>query len=145
MALLAEAGIYVMFDLGDPKLSIQYSGPWSTIVFENYRRKIDAFASYSNTFAYLAGNEVVFKEGESISASFVKAAVRDTKAYIKARGYNIPIGYAGADVPAQPKMMDYMNCGSVEDSVVSLFITQTSPLNSTGLLRTQQLQLVWRI
>lgn len=106
-----------MFDLGDPKLSIQYSGPWSTSVFENYRRKIDAFASYGNTFAFLAGNEVVFQPGESISASFVKAAVRDTKAYIKAKGYNIPVGYAGADVPAQPKMMDYLNCQSVEDSV----------------------------
>jgi 1,3-beta-glucanosyltransferase GAS1 len=55
-----------------------------------------------------------------IAASpYVKAAARDCKAYMKAKGGRyIPMGYSAADIASiRPMFQDYLVCGSTEDTI----------------------------
>lgn len=47
-----------------------------------YIGTIDAFAKYDNVLAYNVGNEVVINPNGTAALTFVKAAARDTKAYL---------------------------------------------------------------
>jgi 1,3-beta-glucanosyltransferase GAS1 len=53
------------------------------------------------------------------AAPYVKAAVRDTKAYITQMGGRyIPIGYSAADIASiRPMLQDYLVCGPAADTV----------------------------
>jgi hypothetical protein len=71
------------------------------------------FAQYDNTLLYMAANEVINSDNTTFAAPYVKAVIRDLKAYIKARGYRpIPVGYSAADVESNRfQMASYLNCG----------------------------------
>lgn len=120
MTLLANAGIYVVADLGAPSESIESNNPaWNTDIFARYTSVVDVMAKYSNTLGFFAGNEVVNQPNQTIAAPFVKAAVRDTKAYIRSKNYRtIGVGYATTDnVDIREPLANYMDCGNPDDGV----------------------------
>lgn len=118
MKLLDAAGIYVISDLSEPKVSINRDSPaWDDKIYKRYTGVIDTLAGYSNVMGFFAGNEVSNMYNNTDASAFVKAAVRDTKAYLKSKGYrSIPVGYAtNDDKDIRAQLADYFNCGNAED------------------------------
>ena len=122
MDLLQEAGIYVIADLSEPDLSINRDDPtWTLELYERYTSVVDLFHNYTNILGFFAGNEVTNEVSNTDASAYVKAAVRDTKAYIKAQGYrSIPVGYsANDDTDIRVDLADYFACG--DDDVRAAF------------------------
>ncbi|KAI9822888.1 MAG: 1,3-beta-glucanosyltransferase gas1 [Thelocarpon impressellum] len=120
MGLLQDAGIYVIADLSEPKLSINRDTPqWTDALYARYVGVIDAMAKYNNVLGFFAGNEVANAPNNTQASSFVKAAVRDMKAYIKLRQYRqIGVGYATSDdANIRDGVAAFFNCGPEQDSV----------------------------
>lgn len=120
MEALSNAGIYLIADLSQPTNSINREAPaWTTDLFTRYTSVVDALANYTNVVGFFAGNEVVANSTNSAAAAFVKAAVRDTKAYIKAQGYRpIGIGYsANDDAGTRDLSANFFSCGPAADAV----------------------------
>jgi len=57
------------------------SPSWSTNLLDQYIATINTFDKYDNVLAYNIGNEVIIQNTTSV-APYVKAAARDTKAYL---------------------------------------------------------------
>lgn len=120
MSMLQDAGIYVIADLSAPNLSIDRQNPlWTPELYARYASVIDAMAPYSNVLGFFAGNEVTNNITNTNASPFVKAAVRDMKAYIKQKNYRtIGVGYAADDdVTVRANLENFMNCGSSEQSI----------------------------
>ncbi|KAK5996017.1 1,3-beta-glucanosyltransferase [Cladobotryum mycophilum] len=120
MKLLQDAGIYVVSDLSEPSLSINRDTPaWNTELFTRYQQVVDEMAKYSNVIGFFAGNEVSNAKNNTASSAYVKAAVRDTKAYIKAKNYRwLGVGYAANDdVDIRAEIADYFNCGNQTEAI----------------------------
>jgi hypothetical protein len=120
MELLDSAGIYVLVDLSTPALSIERDSPvWDSELYASYTAAVDSMQSYTNVLGFFVGNEVITNATNSNSAAYVKAAARDMKSYIKARGYrSISIGYASEDAASiLGSVQDYFNCGDSAASV----------------------------
>ncbi|EAW06870.1 glycoside hydrolase family 72 protein [Aspergillus clavatus NRRL 1] len=120
MDLLSAAGIYVIADLSSPGESIVRNNPkWDSDLFNRYVTVVDSLAKYTNVIGFFAGNEVSNTKQTTDASAFVKAAVRDMKAYIKAKNYRpMGVGYAtNDDSDIREKMADYFNCGDAEDSI----------------------------
>jgi hypothetical protein len=114
MNLLDEAGIYLIQDLSNPSSSINRDSPtWNTELYADYAAVIDAMANYTNVLGFFAGNEVSNAVNNTEASAFVKAAVRDMKAYIKSQNYrSIGVGYATNDnADIRIDLADYFNCG----------------------------------
>ncbi|POR32007.1 1,3-beta-glucanosyltransferase [Tolypocladium paradoxum] len=121
MKLLQDAGIYVISDLGEPSLSINRDDPqWNTDLFSRYQKVVDELGQYSNVIGFFAGNEVSNNKTNTGASAYVKAAVRDTKAYIKNKKNSrwMGVGYAANDdADIRQEIADYFNCGTAEDSI----------------------------
>jgi hypothetical protein len=66
--------------------SIDRTAPaWTTNLLDSYINTIDAFLKYDNVLAYNIGNEVVTSANQTSALPFIKAAARDTKAYLFVR------------------------------------------------------------
>lgn len=120
MNALANAGIYVISDLSDPSDSINRNQPeWNLALYNRYTSVVDALAKYSNTLGFFAGNEVSNANNNTAASAFVKAAVRDTKAYIVSKGYrSIGVGYAADDdATIRAFTSDYFNCGDQSSAI----------------------------
>ncbi|KAI0225408.1 1 3-beta-glucanosyltransferase gel4, partial [Massospora cicadina] len=117
MSALEECGIYVMLDLAIPTISINREQPsYDTTVLVHYKQKVDAFARFPNTLAFLAGNEVTNDAKTTPASAHIKAALRDIKKYISTKSRTIPVGYADNDDPAiRNNIQDYFNCGDDAD------------------------------
>lgn len=149
MQELNDAGIYVLADLAEPGLSIESNDPqWNIELFNRYASVVDTFANYSNVLGFIAGNEVINLANETQAAPFVKAAVRDVKAYIKQKGYrSIPVGYSASDVASvRVAEADYFACGD-SDVQADFFATNIyewcgdSTFQTSGYAaRTQEMQ-----
>jgi hypothetical protein len=115
----ADSDIYMIIDLGSPTDSINRADPaWELPLYQRYTAVIDAFANYTNVIGFFAGNEVTNNDSYTQASAFVKAAVRDSKAYIKEKGYNKGVGYATADAAdIRTQVADYFNCNSADESV----------------------------
>lgn len=114
MSQLADAGIYVITDLSEPGLSINRNDPtWDTELLSRYTAVVDNMGNYSNVLGFFAGNEVTNAKNNTNAAPFVKAAIRDTKAYIKQNlKRNIPVGYSASDdADIRIPEANYMACG----------------------------------
>lgn len=99
MQALSGAGIYTILDLTLPvNGSIDRNSPaWTTNLLDSYISTIDAFSKYDNVLAYNVGNEVVVAPNGTAAATFVKAAARDTKAYLTSKSSSALVGYAAID------------------------------------------------
>jgi hypothetical protein len=114
MSALAAAGIYVVADLSQPRESINRDdAQWTTTLLKRYTDVVDVMAKYDNTLGFFAGNEVSNQPNNTGASAFVKAAVRDTKAYIKAKNYRtIGVGYAtNDDAEIRVDMEKFFDCG----------------------------------
>jgi len=119
MNALAAAGIYLVLDTDTSKYSLNREDPaesYKSVYLQSVFATIDAFANYTNTLAFLSGNEVINNVTNTNCAPYVKAVTRDMKQYIGSRGYrSIPVGYSAADVAENQELMaDYMNCGTTD-------------------------------
>lgn len=121
MRTFSDAGIYVLLDVSLPlNGSINRASPaWTTSLLNEYIRTIDAFSQYDNLLAFNIGNEVINLPVNTDAGPFVKAAARDTKAYLKAKNINALVGYSSVDgEPAfRDPLANYLTCG---DETVSL-------------------------
>jgi hypothetical protein len=120
MNALAAAGIYVVADLSQPRESINRDdAQWTTTLLKRYTDVVDVMAKYDNTLGFFAGNEVSNAPNNTGASAFVKAAVRDTKAYIKAQNYRtIGVGYAtNDDADIRVDMEQYFDCGDRSSAI----------------------------
>jgi len=119
MTMLQNAGIYVVLDLGEPKTSINRDSPeWNLGLYDRYTSVVDTFQKYNNVLGFFAGNEVSNAPNNTIASAFVKAAVRDVKAYIVQKKYRpIGVGYATNDDDTRTELADYFNCGPQENAI----------------------------
>ncbi|SRR6266404_9993998 len=63
--------------------SINRDSPaWSSNLLDSYINTINAFSKYDNVLVYNVGNEVVVSPNGTAAAAFIKAAARDTRAYL---------------------------------------------------------------
>lgn len=125
MSALDDAGIYVIADLSVPGESINRDSPaWTTDLYARYAGVIDNLGQYKNTLGFFAGNEVTNNKTNSNSAAFVKAAVRDMKAYIKSKNFDrwIGVGYAtNDDADTRDLLANYFNCGKDQDEAIDFW------------------------
>lgn len=115
MATFADAGIYILVDLTTPFTGFNTIAPeWTMDMFNNYTKTLDAFAKYDNLLAVTVGNEVINGGETTTSAPYIKAAIRDVKAYRDGQGYReIPVGYTAADIDeVRLATQDYLVCGN---------------------------------
>ncbi|KAL8816561.1 MAG: hypothetical protein Q9191_008308, partial [Dirinaria sp. TL-2023a] len=119
MSMLQDAGIYVVMDLGEPATSINRDSPeWDLTLYNRYTSVVDTFQKYNNLLGFFAGNEVSNAPNNTIASAFVKAAVRDTKAYIAQKKYRtIGVGYATNDDDTRTELADYFNCGPQQNAI----------------------------
>lgn len=116
MHALEKNGIYVLVELLEPKHLINRESPsWTTELLKHYQQVVDSMSKYENVLGFVAGNEVVTSVSDAGAAPFVKAAIRDTRAYQRKKGYRpIPIGYtANDDSETREKSLSYFQCGNV--------------------------------
>ncbi|KAH7138003.1 Glucanosyltransferase-domain-containing protein [Dendryphion nanum] len=120
MNALANAGIYVVADLSEPGLSINRDQPsWTTDLYKRYTNVVDVMSKYNNTLGFFAGNEVSNQFNNTAASAYVKAAVRDTKAYIKSKNYRtMGVGYAtNDDADIRKNLAAYFDCGNREEAI----------------------------
>ncbi|KAL8685629.1 MAG: hypothetical protein Q9218_007643 [Villophora microphyllina] len=127
MGLLLKAGIYALIDLPAPGLSITSLNPtWTDVLYDRYTNVIDAMHSYPNTLGFVIGDSIIGGIGQTDSGPYVKAAVRDMKAYIRQKNYfPIPVGYvnnvlqgnAAAIDSSSKDTWEYLNCGNTNDTI----------------------------
>lgn len=118
MNALNDAGIYVIADLSAPDESINRDSPsWDLDLYNRYTSVVDMFSNYTNVLGFFAGNEVTNNSTNTDASAFVKAAVRDTKSYIKSKNYRtIPVGYSSNDdSDTRVPMADYFACGDSDE------------------------------
>jgi 1,3-beta-glucanosyltransferase GAS1 len=120
MQMLIDNDIYVISDLSAPTESINRADPaWNDALYDRYTSVVDMFANYTNVIGFFAGNEVSNNNSNTQASAFVKAAVRDMKAYIAAKGYRqMYVGYATSDdATIRENEADYFNCGDQADAI----------------------------
>lgn len=117
MKTFADAGIYIIADLSEPKASVNRDSPeWNLDLYNRYTSVVDMFANYTNVLGFFAGNEVTNNKTNTNASPFVKAAIRDMKSYIKSKGWSIPVGYSSNDdEDIRVPIADYFSCGSLEE------------------------------
>lgn len=124
MQTFSKANIHVIIDLALPgNSSINRAAPaWDIALQTVYLETIDAFAKYDNVLAYSVANELVTMPSLSGAATFLKAAVRDVKAYLKSTKQNVLVttslidGAAGPDSLRQ-QLASYIACDDEATSI----------------------------
>ncbi|GBE78403.1 1,3-beta-glucanosyltransferase gel4 [Sparassis crispa] len=114
MNAFSNANIYTIIDLSLPvNGSINRDTPsWTTNLLDQYINTINVFSKYDNVLAYNVGNEVVIAANETSTAAFVKAAARDTRAYLASVSSSALVGYAAIDGVSDwvAPLANYLSC-----------------------------------
>jgi len=113
-------GIYVFLDMDTFTTQIEETGPeWNDTQFTLFVAVINAFAGYENLAGFFVANEAVTDPAGIVASPYVKAATRDTKAYMKSYGGRyVPIGYSAADIASiRPMFQNYLACGDTADTI----------------------------
>lgn len=114
LSFLGTNALVISIDLTLPlNGSIDRASPsWSTNLLDLYISTIDSFSKYDNVLAYNVGNEVVIAANQTDVAAYVKAAARDTKAYLQSKGSSALVGYAAIDGDAtwRDPLANYLSC-----------------------------------
>ncbi|KAG9256408.1 glycoside hydrolase family 72 protein [Emericellopsis atlantica] len=124
MKAFADAGIYLLIGLDTFDTYITPSNQcWSTRQYKRFAKVMDAFEGYDNVLAFFVGNENIAAKEDSPGAPFLKAAVRDMRAYRDDKKYRkIPIGYTAADIAElRPMLQDYLTCGGNSSETIEFF------------------------
>ena len=97
MKAFADRGIYLFLDLDTFDTAFDQDNPfWNQTQESAFEAVLDAFQGYSNLAGVFVANEAMTRLNGSDAAPFVKAGIRDIKAYRNSKGYRpIPVGYAG--------------------------------------------------
>jgi hypothetical protein len=119
MKIFEDAGIYLLLDIATPHFSVNRKAPeYDVRLYNAYKATVDAFLKYKNILGFIAGNEVTNDKKSTLASAYVKAALRDTKTYLKEKKKNIPVGYASNDDEyIRDPIKDYFNCGDEESQV----------------------------
>lgn len=99
--------------------SINRAAPsWNIALLDQYLATLNNLLPYPNLLAVNVGNEVVTATSNSDSATFVKAATRDIKAYLASKKSGVLVGYASADgLTWRYDLAAYLTCGSAATSL----------------------------
>ena len=124
---LANAGIYVLVDLPAPGLTMGNNNPvWNDALYDRYTQVIDAMHNFTNLLGFVVGDNVVQGIGQDDAGPYIKAVVRDLKAYIRQKDYRaIPVGYVSDIIqgnsnvidPASKDAWQYLNCGNPNETI----------------------------
>lgn len=137
MALFAQAGIYVIVDLMAPGYLITAANPiWNKVLYNRYTSVIDMMHNYTNLLGFILGDNIIDGIGQNDSGPYIKAAVRDMKAYIRQKKYRpIPVGYVHGDYPLDGTssafsvdatvISTYLNCGDKSDENIDFWGTNS--------------------
>ena len=117
----AEYDIWVIPLLQSGNTAINSTNPsWNTTIYDVYQQAVDEVSKYNNTLAIFAGYENVANVTNTGAYAAVKAAARDTKAYMRSKNYReIPVGYGFADITNEDHQLatiDYLTCGPPEET-----------------------------
>jgi hypothetical protein len=117
MQALEAAGIYVVLDTDNAPYSLNRDAPaesYNSVFLQSVFATMDEFVTYTNTLAFLSGNEVINNASNTDAAPYIKATIRDMKQYEVSRNYRkVPVGYSAADVAANQQLLaEYLNCGA---------------------------------
>ncbi|BFZ57736.1 hypothetical protein PYCC9005_004789 [Savitreella phatthalungensis] len=118
MSIADKYGIYLLLDVDTFNTTIEQKAPtWNYFQMTSYQHVVASFAKYNNLLSFIAGNEIVNTKDGTAANPYIRASVRDTKAFIKSQGYRaIPVGYTAADIAEiRPAFQDYLTCGPGDD------------------------------
>lgn len=139
MQAFANAGIYVWLDLATVWQSIHRVEPQRTReIYDTWTTTVDNFAEYDNVLFLTISNEVLDADCKQAlvyiatrplndtdilvakdAAPYIKAAVRDIKAFRNARGYRpLPIIYTSTDdEDIRALTGEFLACGDEDDAI----------------------------
>ncbi|KAI8068485.1 Glucanosyltransferase-domain-containing protein [Gongronella butleri] len=123
MKAFADNGLYLLLDIPTPRTAINRKHPeYDLIKYNAYKATVGAFAKYPHVLAFLAGNEVTNDKTNTAASPFVRAAIRDMKAFLQHNSARaIPVGYASNDdQDIRDAIKDYFVCGD-EQSQADFF------------------------
>ena len=134
MNALAAAGIYTLIDLSQAGLIIARSNPvWNAVLYDQFTMVIDAMHKYTNVFGFIVGNQVVeinSDAGKADNTRYIRAAVRDMKAYMREKNYRaIPVGYVDFDYAIS--WFDNLYCGNSDETIDFLGVDFDEPVCSS--------------
>ncbi|KAL9126873.1 MAG: hypothetical protein Q9217_004154 [Psora testacea] len=124
MSAFANVGIYLFLDLDTFDTQFEQETPyWNQTQLSAFEAVLDAFHDYDNLAGVFVANEAMTRLNGSDTAPFIKAAMRDVKAYRDQKNYRpIPVGYSGADIPSlRPMLQNYLACGTPPAEAADFF------------------------
>ena len=119
MALLKDAGIYVVAELTTSRLSINRTSPYASYtaqLMQSFFRTIDCLAKYDNVIGVVVTSGLINHASHSDAAEVVRAVVRDLKRYMAIKNQSgqriMPLGVAQSAVGASTEsMLKYFTAG----------------------------------
>ncbi|KAH9926519.1 Glucanosyltransferase-domain-containing protein [Amylocystis lapponica] len=150
MQALDTAGIYVLLDLASPAPNdaINTVSPsWNLGLLSNFLATVDVFGGYTNVLGFNVGNEVINTIVDDGAAPYIKAAVRDVKAYTQSKGFTQLVGYTATDSPTSRAVLPYyLSCEDTASSIdywginIYEWCGQSDFITSGYQARTEELQ-----
>lgn len=126
MNALAAANIYVIINIDTPlgMISDPQNPVWTNEMYEHYTTIVDIFAQFRNVLGFSVTGRLFLDQPyyNPKYYAIAKAATRDLKAHIKAKGYRkIPVGATGRDELQDGLQASYLTCGNSSQSTADFW------------------------